>query len=185
MENIDNDVKLIVYYLDKNYKVINNTLINLLLDKDEWGHEVIDEIAFMFSMNEEFVEEIVQSWVLSQGLPMDKWENAYESKKLNTIFNPLRRLELAKVIGVNAEKQLINELSQALSDEIDSEILKMLRAKADTTQKLEELLKCLGYEFGVAWHDPLTMAPNYPIVTTTEYRKINEQQNNPYWQDCF
>jgi len=184
MEN-DINFNLIVFYLDRYYDIINNTIYNKLFDKDEWGYETIEELTQVLSIDEALVKEVVESWVLSKGLPLDKWESAYEPKMLKTIFNPQRRLELERIIGKSAEAQVTAMLAQAIADEIDSEILRMLKKKVKTAELLSELLKCLGYTFGPVYYDPITYAQNRKILTSTEYRMIHEQQNNPYWQDWF
>lgn len=181
----DVNFRLIMYYLDKNYEIIHYSLINKNTGLDEWGYEVIEDITFLFSLDYNFVEEVVEAWVLSNGLTYEEWENAFIGKQLRTIFNPRRRLELQRIIGMSAERQVTRDLAKAIGDEIDSEILKELRKQLQTSDELTELLKCLGYEFGKTWYDPLTQAPNYPIVTTTEYRKLHEQKNNTYWKDWF
>ena len=179
------NITLITDYLEDNYVILNNTFVNKHTNKSEWGYNVIEHLEPILSLDEDYITHVVKCWVHSKGMFEDKWDNAYLSVVLETIYRPNIQVGLERIIGVNGEKQMIAMLSQAISDEIDSEILRELKKKVTGFVEFQNLLKCLGYVFTEIMFDPDRFTPMRHITSTTEYDKIYEQQNNPYWKDWF
>lgn len=192
MENIDYikkleeaNITLITDYLEDNYVIQDNTFVNKHTMVSEWGYNIIEHLEPILSLKEDYIKHIVKCWVHSKGMFEDKWDNSFMSTVLKTIHYPSKQIELERLIGINAEKQMITMLSQAISDEIDSQILRELKKKVTTFGEFENLMKCLGYIFTETVYDGDTFAAMRHIKSTTEYDKMYEQQNNPYWKDWF
>lgn len=184
--DIDNvNITLITNYLEDNYVILNNTFINKVTNKSEWGHTIIESLIPILSIDEKFITKVVKWWVLSKGMSDDKWDNSFISVILNTKFDSLKQIELEQIIGINAEKQMITLLSEQIAKEIDSEILRQLKKKVTGVVEFENLMKCLGYVLTPTMYNPNTFKPFKKFLSITEYDKIYEQQNNPYWKDWF
>ena len=127
----DINILLITNYLEDNYVILNNTFVNKVTNKSEWGHAIIESLIPILSIDENFITKVVKWWVISKGMSDDKWNNSFISIILNTKFDSLKQIELEQIIGVNAEKQMITLLSEQIANEIDSEILRQLKKKSN------------------------------------------------------
>ncbi len=179
------NITLITDYLEDNYVILHNTFVNKHSNKSEWGYEIIEHLMDILSINEQFLTEVLKCWVVTKGMTEDKWQNSYMSKALNTIYKPDKLNELERIIGVNGEKQMVRILSDAICKEIDDEVLRLLKKKVTGIVEFGNLLNCIGYKFGIVTYSNLTFESRRQIISTTEYDKIYEQQNNPYWKDWF
>lgn len=192
MENVDYikvleeaNITLITDYLEDNYVFVYNTFINKHTNKSEWGYAIIEDLQPILSLSESFIKRILKCWVVSKGMFEGKWDKAYMPVVLETIHYPNKEIELERLIGMNAQKHMVALLSEEIRKEIDSQILKELKKKVATFGEFENLMKCLGYVFTEIVYDAHSFQPLRRIKSTTEYDKINEQQNNPYWKDWF
>lgn len=192
MENVDYiklleeaNITLITDYLEDNYVILNDSIVNKHTMESEWGYVIIEDLQPILSLSEDFIKKIIKIWVMSKGMFEGKWTNAYMPIILRTIHYPNKVIELERLIGMNAEKQMVALLSEEIRKEIDSQILKELKKKVATFGEFENLMKCLGYVFTETVYDAHSFQPLRRIKSTTEYDKINEQQNNPYWKDWF
>lgn len=186
ISEIDNvNITLITNYLEDNYVILNNTFVNKITKNSEWGHAIIDSLVPILSINEKFITKVVKWWVLSKGMSDDKWNNCFIQVILKTKFDSNKQIELEQIIGVNAEKQIVALLSEQIAKEIDSEILRQLKKKVTGVVEFENLMKCLGYVLTPTMYNPNTFKPFNKFVSITEYDKMYEQQNNPYWKDWF
>lgn len=192
MENIDYikkleeaNITLITDYLEDNYVIQDNTFVNKHTLESEWGYNIIEHLEPILSLKEDYIKHIVKCWVHSKGMFKDKWDNSFMPTVLKTVHFPDKQIELERLIGMNAEKQMVIMLSQAICDEIDSQILRDLKKKVATFGEFENLMKCLGYVFSETIYDANTFKQKRFIKSTTEYDKMYEQQNNPYWKDWF
>ncbi len=179
------NITLITDYLEDNYVILNNTFVNKHTNYSEWGYLIIEHLQPLFSLTEEYITMIVKCWYISKGLSDTKWDNNLMPRILESIHKPSIQAELEQVIGVNGEKQMISILSEKLANEIDSEILRQLKKKVTGFVEFENLIRCVGYELTSTMYDPYTFAPMRKFISITEYDKIYEQQNNPYWKDWF
>lgn len=125
------NIILITNYLEDNYVILNNTFVNKVTKKSEWGYAIIESLIPILSIDENFITKVVKWWVLSKGMSDDKWNNCFIPVILNTKFDSLKQIELEEIIGVNGEKQMIILLSEQIAKEIDSEILKQLKKKSN------------------------------------------------------
>lgn len=125
------NLTLITDYLEDNYVVLNNSFVNKHTMESEWGYNIIEHLEPILSLKEDYIKHVVKCWVHSKGMFEDKWDNAYLSVVLETVYRPNVQVGLERIIGVNGEKQMIAMLSQAISDEIDSEILRELKKKTN------------------------------------------------------
>lgn len=179
------NITLITDYLEDNYVILNNTFVNKHTNQSEWGYNVVHNLEVILSLDYKYITELIKSWVHSKGMFEGKWDNAYMSTVLKTIYYPENQIDLERIIGINAEKQMIVMLSQTIASEINSKILRELKKKVTGFVEFENLLKCLGYKISETVYNPLTFQPMRHFISTTEYDKIYEQQNNPYWKDWF
>jgi hypothetical protein len=179
------NLTLITDYLEDNYVVLNNSFVNKHTMESEWGYNIIEHLEPILSLKEDYLKHIVKCWAHSKGLFEDKWDNSYMSTVLKTVHYPNIQIELERLIGMSAEKQMIYLLSEELRKEIDLQIINELKKKVVTFGEFENLMKCLGYVFTETMYDANTFKPLRRIKTTTEYDKMYEQQNNPYWKDWF
>lgn len=192
MENIDYikkleeaNLTLITDYLEDNYVIQDNTFVNKHTNSSEWGYIIIEHLEPILSLKEEYIKHIVKCWAHSKGMFEDRWDNSFMATVLKTIHYPSKQVELERLIGMSAEKQMVTLLSEEIRKEIDSEILRQLKKEVATFGEFENLMKCLGYVFMETVYDVRTFQAKRKIISTTEYDKINEQQNNPYWKDWF
>lgn len=192
MENIDYikkleeaNITLITSYLEDNYVIQHNTFVNKHTSNSEWGYNIVHNLEIILSLDYKYITELIKSWVHSKGMFEDKWDNAYMSTVLKTIHYPSKIVELERILGANAEKQMVALLSEKLVKELDNEILKLLKKKVTTFGEFENLMKCLGYVITETVYNTRNFEAERHIISTTEYDKINEQQNNPYWKDWF
>lgn len=176
---------LITDYLEDNYVILHNSFVNKHTMESEWGYNIIEHLEPILSLKEDYIKHIVKCWVHSKGMFEGKWDNSYMSTVLKTVHYPNKQIELERLIGMNAEKQMITILSDELRKEIDLHIIDELKKKVVTFGEFENLMKCLGYVFTDDIYDSNNFKRFRRIKTTTEYDKMYEQQNNPYWKDWF
>lgn len=179
------NIKLITDYLESNYVILNNTFISKESQQSVWGYSIAEDLELILNIDEDLIIHIMKCWVVSKGMPDRKWDKSFMAVILKTVHKPDIQIQLSQIIGVNGEKQMINFLSDQLCQEIDEEILRQLKKKVGSFVEFENLMKCLGYVFTEVVYDADTLKPIRHIVSTTEYDKIYEQQNNPYWKDWF
>lgn len=180
----DANISLISNYLDTTFEIISDTFVNKITKKSEWSKAIIKDLVIVYSIKEDFVLKNVQNWAFNNGMNINKWERNFSYQSLNYRIKPTAQTELERIIGINAEKQLIRTIITEIIKETNSNILKELRKEITTFIEFQELMKCLGYEF-ITIYSQDTFQPHRVLITIPEYDKINEQQNNPYWKDWF
>ncbi len=180
------NITLITDYLENNYVILNNSFVNKHTMVSEWGYKIIEHLEIILSIKSNYISDIVKCWYLSKEASLERWDNSLRHVYLKTTHEPDKQIELERIIGINAEKQMVFLMTESIAKEIDSQILRDLKKKVTGLVEFENLMKCLGYKLSeVIYRKQPFRQPYKAFYSTTEYDKIYEQQNNPYWKDWF
>ncbi len=193
MDNLENikrleeaNLTLITDYLEDNYVIQHNTFVNKRTGETEWGYKIIEHLEIILSIKTNYINDIVKCWYLSKKASLERWDNSLRHVYLKTTYEPDKQIELERLIGINAEKQMVFLMTESIAREIDSQILRDLKKKVTGLVEFENLMKCLGYKLSdVIYRRQPFRQPYKAFYSTTEYDKIYEQQNNSYWKDWF
>lgn len=173
-------------YLSKNYVVIDKRFFTTYDNKQEWGYEILRNIAQIFDVNVDVCSTIFETWSLRNGFDSitfdEDWQEAMNPKKLKVKWTP----EIAQDLhghGIDAESEIISILSQEIAREIDAQILRDMGSEIRTTEDFLSVIRCVGYETTPTMYDPMTFMPQKGFISMN-YKDVKEERNNnPIWQN--
>lgn len=116
--------KILDKYLNKHYVVCNNKFYHVNTTQLEYGQDIVIECHVVFDFDILECEKIFRKWSFSNGLQKKEFGSAYKK--------PFWTVEMSDDLHafhhIDAEAELINMLSQEISNEIDREIINDLIA---------------------------------------------------------
>lgn len=161
----------ILKYLNKYYYVKDGVFLNRYHDH-EYGNDIIRELPKIFSVTREDCIKIFKKW--AEDLAVEYLDtDAYGSHNLKTYWSP----ELTELTNM-----VIEQIAEQIAAEIDAQILLDLKGKINTNE-LISVIKCLGYEKGPTFYDPMTFSPRNHFTSMKKHEVQYERENNPHWQN--
>ncbi len=172
--------ELIKRYLNKNYKVFNKRFFNSL--NEEWGFKIVETIGIIFSISRSTAEKHLLEWAISFDLTKKEFEAAIKPQKLKVNWSPSMIQDLRIIYGVeSAEEQITRQIAEELSREIDNQLIKTLVEEVHSTQDLEDLAKCVGYE-SILLEGPNTFTPKCGFYSITSTEMMKHRENSKIWK---
>lgn len=177
--------KQIFEYLSRNYRIEENYFIRNEDNYNETGKEVINSMITIFCFEFDTCYDLMKYWALENDLAENKWDDAYELKKLKAHWNPEMAQDLERYGISSAEDIIISMLSQKIAEEIDSEIIRELRYSSEEINSNDflSIVKCEGYAPSPTVYDPVTFTPKRFFLAIRKNERDYERQNNTYWQN--
>jgi hypothetical protein len=126
-------------YVEKNYKIIDNEIIEVYTNDFVYAINIINEVESFFGVDSQTAFQVVQNWVFVR-LPKNKWKDVYknrfnlysyevqaDARTIRVNWTPEIVQDLHAFHNIDAEAQLTALLSQEIANEIDLDIVNQLR----------------------------------------------------------
>ena len=130
--------QLIRKYVEKNYRIVDNEIIEFYSEDSTYAIDIINEVEDFFDVDPQTAFQVVQNWVFLK-LPKNKWKDVYKSiyslysyqvqgelRTIRATWTPEMAQDLQAFHNIDAEVGLTALLSQQIANEIDREILNNL-----------------------------------------------------------
>jgi hypothetical protein len=127
--------RLIHKYVEKNYKILDNEIIEVHTNDFIFVIDIINEVESFFVADSHTVFQVVQNWVFVR-LPKNKWKDVYKSRinlysfdvqadvrTIRATWTPEMVHDLQAFHNIDAEAELTALLAQEIANEIDREII--------------------------------------------------------------
>lgn len=174
--------KIVLNYLNNNYKIGEKRLFNSL-NEEEWGYQVVNLISTMFSLSDEFAEQILLEWIIEFGLNKEDFSEIFKPKKLKVSWNPELVNDLRVLYGIDSVHEILSrQIAEEISREINSEILKTLIDSVKTIDDLDDVSRCVGYK-GVEVIDENNFVPKMNYMSTTRDETLKARKNSRLWKN--
>lgn len=174
--------QLIIWFLNKNYQIIEKRFFNKTINEDEWGSDVLDQLQVCFSISNEEAKEILLDWSFAKGLDEKDFKLAITPQKLRVQWSQELIQDLRILYGVgDAEETLARHVAEELAREIDSEIVRNYIPEIKTENDLLDIAKCVGYE-PQNIYDPNTFTPKTNFVSITRSNMLKSRENSNIWK---
>jgi hypothetical protein len=131
---------LIHKYVEKNYKILGNKIIDNHANESIFAIDIIDEVESFFGVDYQIAFQVIQNWVFVR-LPKNKWKDVYKTKysiysyevqaevrPIMATWTPEMVQDLQAFHNIDAEAELTALLSDQISQEIDRQIINNLLA---------------------------------------------------------
>ena len=132
--------QLVRKYVEKNYRIVNNEIIEFYSDDSTYAIDIINEIEDFFDVDSQTAFQVVQNWVFLK-LPKNKWRDVYknkyslysyevraEARTIRANWTPEMVQDLQAFHNIDVEAELTALLSQQIANEIDRDIINNLLA---------------------------------------------------------
>lgn len=127
-------------YVEKNYRIVDNKIIEAYSNDSTYAIDIITEIETFFGVDSQTAFHVVQNWVFVR-LPKNKWKDVYkswytlhsyevqaEARTIRATWTPEMVQDLQAFHYIDAEAELRGLLAQEIANEIDREIINNLLA---------------------------------------------------------
>lgn len=127
-------------YVEKNYRIVDNKIIEVYSNDSTYAIDIITEIETFFGVDSQIAFHVVQNWVFVR-LPKNKWKNVYkswytihsyevqaEARTIRATWTPEMVQDLQAFHYIDVEAELRGLLAQEIANEIDREIINDLLA---------------------------------------------------------
>jgi hypothetical protein len=127
--------RLIHKYVEKNYRILDNEIIDFYSEESTYAIDIINEIETFFGVDSQIAFQVVQNWVFVR-LPKNKWKDVYKSRfnlysfevqadvrTIRATWTPEMVHDLQAFHNIDAEAELTALLSDQISQEIDIQII--------------------------------------------------------------
>ena len=127
--------RLIHKYVEKNYRILDNEIIDFYSEESTYAIDIINEIETFFGVDSQIAFQVVQNWVFVR-LPKNKWKDVYKSRfnlysfevqadvrTISATWTPEMVHDLQAFHNIDAEAELTALLSDQISQEIDIQII--------------------------------------------------------------
>lgn len=127
-------------YVEKNYRIVDNKIIEAYSNDSTYAIDIITEIESFFGVDYQIAFHVVQNWVFVR-LPKNKWKDVYksrytlysyevqaEARTIRATWTPEMVQDLQAFHNIDAEAELRGLLAQEIANEIDREIINDLLA---------------------------------------------------------
>lgn len=165
---------MIKEYLDINYKVIHDTIVELPCNP-KWTKYIIDEISDIFSLDPNTTETIVKEWAFKNGFDDESWNYAYtqQRKTLYTSEDLIEFLDLEN-------KPFLKYYSQ--NNRLDFNMLMYFEASRNSAF---DLFNCQDYSGPIVYnmiHNNDEIRRALVFLTKLRYEKEEYKKTNNFWQ---
>lgn len=174
--------QVIKKYLTKNYRVDNKRFFNLLNNEEEWGFNIVESVKTIFSLSHETTELYLLEWAIDFGLSGKEFEQAIRPQKLKVTWSRDMIQDLMITYGIeSAEESITRQVAEEISREIDNQIIQNLIEQVKTTQDLEDVAKCVGYE-SIGVDDVNTFSSRYGFQGIKSTEMIKHRETSKIWK---
>ena len=173
----------IINFLDDIYCIKEGLFFTRFDDVNEWGGQISIMLAEIFNYDQEFCRSVLQHWAYDKGMSFAEWEMAWHWRLLKTTWSSEMAQDLASYGVIDAEAHLIALLSEQISAEINSEILKELSKQAKNTEEFISVVKCVGYEPTEPRQNMHTFQVRRGFKSMSYNDIKHERKSNHIWQD--
>lgn len=176
--------KQLLFYLDKNYYIKNNTFFERT-EVQDWGRSIVELLSKVLGINISLCDRTFKDWAHGIGFPNNEtlWDRSYQPQRLETQWCP----EISQSLGYqeirDLEKELTTSLITKVAKEIESDFLASFIGSEIGPNNFFELIKCEGYTIGPLIYDPTTQSAMKSFLSITYHDLLNERQNNIQWQN--
>lgn len=135
----DNLCRKLFKYVEKNYRIIDDKIIELESGESTYAIEIIDEVELFFGVDSQTSFQIVQKWVFAR-LPKNKWQDVYktritffsqvvqaEGRTIRATWTPEMVQDIHAFHNIDAGAELAAILAAEIGEEIDRQIINDLR----------------------------------------------------------
>lgn len=165
---------MIKEYLDLNYKVIDNTIIELPCNP-RWTKDVIDELSKILSIDTDVIISKLKDWCIDNGFDINQWEYAYKQKR-KTIYTQKDLLDFLDLENNPFFKYFSN------NNRLGFDMIMYFEA---SRKSAFEIFKCEGYS-GPHIYNVIDEQENYKkalvFLTKLKYAQEEDKKTNKYWQ---
>lgn len=122
-------------YVERNYRIIDDKIIELESGESTYAIEIIDEVELFFGVDSQTSFQIVQKWVFTR-LPKNKWKEVYknritwysqvvqaEARTIRATWTPEMVQDIHAFHNINVEAELAAILAAEIWGEIDRQII--------------------------------------------------------------
>jgi hypothetical protein len=143
-------------YLERTFVVRDNNVYSISTGRKRWACDTINEVVNVFGFKRGEICDIIEIWVISQGVDWDKWNTL---RKIHATWSPEMAQDIAAYTNIDAEAELTAILAAEISVQIDRAVLDGVRNFIE----LEDRMKEAGYDKKVIC-DPNNFTPKYQFV---------------------
>lgn len=165
---------MIKEYLDINYKVIHNTLVELPCNP-RWTKDVVNELSEILSIDTDVIASKLKDWSIENGFDVNHWEYAYKQQR-KTIYT---QEEMIKFLDLK-NNPFLKYFSK--NNRFNFDMLMFFEA---SRKSAVELFKCEGYSGPIIYNivdENEDVRKALVFLCQLKYYQEEDKKTNRFWE---